>query len=54
MKSSISMRNGRFNTSKCSFKKWRYCTYILPKTLAHFPTSKNKNSKNSKNSKKWG
>jgi hypothetical protein len=53
MKSLISMRNGRFNTSKCrgraSFKKWGYCTPIL---LAHSPKFQIKNSKIQKIQKK--
>jgi hypothetical protein len=52
VKSPISMRNGRFNTSKCSFKKWGCCTPILPKALAYFPTSQKKKF-NKKISKKW-
>jgi hypothetical protein len=35
MKSPNSMKNGRFHTPKCSFKKWECCTSILSKCWAH-------------------
>jgi hypothetical protein len=32
VKSPISMRNGRFYTSKCSFKKWGCCRCTPPRS----------------------
>jgi hypothetical protein len=56
VKSPISMRNGRFNTSKCRGKlqKMEVLYTHSPKNLGPFPKHPKKNSKKFKNSKKWG
>jgi hypothetical protein len=42
------MQDCTFPSIGASFKKWGYCTPILPKCQAHPKTSKNQNKKNPK------